>query len=208
MSTVLHPLPRKRTGQAGFSLVEVLVTIVILSIGMLGSAGMQTAALQANTQTRYQVVATALASELAEAMRGNHLVALNADPAVNPYLINHVSGDLTPPPVDCLVESCSANTDEERLSNAQWQVHEWMSRVRSELPAARVRICFDSAPFHATTGAAEWECDDTGDVMVAKIAWTRVNTLGTLVFGSAATSPLVVIPVTAGSPPLAAGSAP
>lgn len=72
------------SNQGGFSLVEVLVTIVVLSIGMLGSAGMQTAALQANTQTRYQVVAVALASELAEAMRGNHRVALSTDPADNP----------------------------------------------------------------------------------------------------------------------------
>ena len=191
--------PTTGSNQGGFSLVEVLVTIVVLSIGMLGSAGMQTAALQANTQTRYQVVAVALASELAEAMRGNHRVALSTDPADNPYLINHSSGALAAPPVDCLVESCSGNTDEERLSNAQWQVHEWMSRLQTELPSARVRICFDSAPFHTTTGAAEWDCDDTGDVIVAKIAWTRINTRGTLVFGSAATSPLVVIPVTAGS---------
>jgi type IV pilus assembly protein PilV len=199
MHTVLHPLPCHRNGEAGFSLVEVLVTIVVLSIGMLGSAGMQTAALQANTQTRHQVVATSLASELAEAMRGNHLIALNTDPAANPYLINHVSGALTAPPVDCKVDSCSANTDEERLNNAHWQVHEWMVRVQSELPSARVRICFDSTPFHAATGAAEWDCDDSGDVMVAKVAWTRVNTQGNLIFGSTATNPIVVIPVTAGS---------
>lgn len=77
--------PTFGSNQGGFSLVEVLVTIVVLSIGMLGSAGMQTAALQANTQTRHQVVAAALASELAEAMRGNHKVALNANPAYNPY---------------------------------------------------------------------------------------------------------------------------
>jgi type IV pilus assembly protein PilV len=193
------PTLSSRTGQGGFSLVEVLVTIVILSIGMLGSAGMQTAALQANTQTRYQVVAAALASELAEAMRGNHHIALNTDSAVNPYLINHESGPLVAPPVDCMVVSCSDNTDEEQRNTAHWQVHEWMGRVQSELPSPRIRICFDSSPFHATTGEAEWNCDDTGDVMVAKIAWTRINTQGALVFGSAATNPLVVIPVTAGS---------
>jgi len=191
--------PFTRTDQGGFSLVEVLVTIVILSIGMLGSAGMQTAALQANSQTRYQVVAAALASELAEVMRGNHRVALSTEPATNPYLIDYSTGALAAPPVDCLVESCSGSTDEDRLSNAQWQVHEWLGRLHAELPSPRVRICFDSTPFHATSGAAEWGCDDTGDVMVAKIAWTRINTQGTLMFGSEATSPLVVIPVTAGS---------
>ena len=200
MTTAPNLSARARTDQAGFSLVEVLVTIVILSVGMLGSAGMQTAALQANAQTRRQVVATSLASELAEAMRGNHRVALNTDAANNPYLIEHSSGPLVAPPVDCMVDVCSGNTDAQRLSNAQWQVHEWMSRIQSELPSPRVRICFDSTPFHTTTGKAEWDCDNTGDVMVAKIAWTRINTQGELIFGSTAPSPLVVIPVTAGSP--------
>ncbi|WP_332740305.1 type IV pilus modification protein PilV [Hydrogenophaga sp.] len=199
MSTALITPPRVRSEQTGFSLIEVLVTIIVLSIGMLGSAGMQAAALQANTQTRYQVVAAALAGELAEAMRGNHRIALNTLPSANPYLINYDSGALVAPPIDCWVDTCSGNTDAERLSNAQWQVHEWMGRLRSELPSPRVRICFDSAPFHATTGEAEWDCDDMGDVMVAKIAWTRINTEGTLIFGSAASRPLVVIPITAGS---------
>ena len=93
-------VPFTRTDQGGFSLVEVLVTIVILSIGMLGSAGMQTAALQANSQTRYQVVAAALASELAEVMRGNHRVALSTEPATNPYLIDYSTGALAAPPAN------------------------------------------------------------------------------------------------------------
>jgi type IV pilus assembly protein PilV len=197
MSSALKSPPRARTAQAGFSLVEVLVTIVILSIGMLGSAGMQAAALQANTQTRYQVVAAALAGELAESMRGNHRVALDTLPA-NPYLVDYSTGTLAPPQINCLVDTCSGNTDAQRLSNAQWQVHEWMSRVQSELPSPRVRICFDSTPFNAS-GQAKWTCDNTGSVMVAKMAWARIDTRGSLVFGSAAPDPLVVIPVTAGS---------
>lgn len=200
MSTVPAPPPHARKQQAGFSLVEVLVTIVILSIGMLGSAGMQAAALQANSQTRYQVVAAALAGELAESMRGNHRVALKTTLAANPYLVTYTSGALVAPAVNCLLDDCSANTDAKRLSSAQWQVHEWMTRLQAALPSPRVRICFDSTPFDVN-GQAEWDCDDTGNVVVAKIAWTRINTQGSLVFGSVAPNPLVVIPVTAGSPP-------
>lgn len=76
-----------RKGQGGSSPAEVLFTIVIRSIGILGPAGMQTAAL-----------------------RGNHPVALNIDPAVNPHLINDESGALVDPPVDCVPGSRSANT--------------------------------------------------------------------------------------------------
>jgi type IV pilus assembly protein PilV len=196
MSTVLKPT--FRAGQSGFSLIEVLVTIIVLSIGMLGAAGMQAASLQANTQTRYQVIAATLAGELAEAMRGNHHIAQKPLAAANPYLIDYSSGTLAQPAIDCQVAACSGNTDADRLSNAQWQVHEWMTRVQSDLPAPRVRICFDSAPFDST-GQARWDCDNTGDLVVAKLAWTRINTQGSLVFGSTAPSPLVVIPVTAGS---------
>lgn len=192
--------PHTHKLQAGFSLVEVLVTIVILSIGMLGSAGMQAAALQANTQTRYQVVAAAMAGELAESMRGNHRTALATAPAANPYLIDYSAGTLAAPQVNCPAGDCSGNTDAQRLSGAQWQVYEWMTRLQMDLPSPRVRVCFDSAPFKAN-GEANWACNNTGNVVVAKIAWTRINTQGSLVFGSAAPNPLVVIPVTAGSPP-------
>lgn len=198
MSSALIPPPHARSDQTGFSLVEVLVTIIILSIGMLGAAGMQAASLQANTQTRYQVIAAALAGELAESMRGNHLVAQEPLATANPYLVDYSSGTLAEPEIDCQSETCSGNTDADRLSNAQWQVHEWMTRVQSDLPSPRVRICFDSTPFDST-GQAKWDCDDTGGVLVAKLAWTRINTQGSMVFGSTALNPLVVIPVTAGS---------
>lgn len=196
--TLVHR--RHPRSQQGFTLVEVLITILILCVGLLGSVGMQAAAMQANTQTRYQVLATALAAELAEAMRGNHQIALQTAVAANPYLIDHDGGTFASPPQDCQRGECQGNDDTARLNAARWQVSDWGQRATAALPSARIVVCFDSAPFDAA-GLPRWACDATGDVVVAKMAWTALDTSGALAFSANASRPLLVIPVTAGSRP-------
>lgn len=75
----------------GASLLEVLVAIVVLAIGMLGVAGMQTNALKFNHTASVRTQATYLAYEIADAMRANfqeavdgrYDLALNANPPNN-----------------------------------------------------------------------------------------------------------------------------
>ncbi|MBY0409356.1 MAG: type IV pilus modification protein PilV, partial [Burkholderiaceae bacterium] len=77
----------RRTAK-GFTLIEVLVSIVVLSFGMLGMVGVQAFALQSNREARLQSQATNLARELAEMMRGNNQVGIQTATADNPYLIS------------------------------------------------------------------------------------------------------------------------
>ena len=56
---------------AGFSMVEVLVSIVVLSFGMLGMVGLQASALKFGRDSRQQSTAVGLARELAEMMSAN-----------------------------------------------------------------------------------------------------------------------------------------
>jgi type IV pilus assembly protein PilV len=60
----------------GFTLLEVLVALFVLSIGVLGLATLQTLALRLNTDTYYKSQATVLAYDLGERMRGNRQAAL------------------------------------------------------------------------------------------------------------------------------------
>ena len=60
---------RQAQKTSGFTLLEVLVSIVVLSFGLLGMVGLQAASLQANRDARLQSTAVVLARELAEMMR-------------------------------------------------------------------------------------------------------------------------------------------
>ena len=54
---------------AGLTLIEVLVALVLVSIGLLGIAGLQAKAIGANRTARLQTEATALAAGILEQMR-------------------------------------------------------------------------------------------------------------------------------------------
>ena len=202
------PVARKRQSHkfarnlAGFSLLEVLISIIILSFGLLGMVGLQAAAIQANRDARIQSAAVNLARELAEMMRGNKDISLLT--ASNPYVGNFSTSPMAAAtPAYCLnvatgTTPCANGT---QIGNAQ--MTEWLARVDAELPSPRVVVCIDSAPFDAS-GVARWACDATGAgaTTVIKIGWTRSVTDKTLQGAAAlerATKPSIVFPVTPGN---------
>ncbi len=184
-------------GQSGFSILEVLIAIIILSMGMLGAVGMQAAAMQANKETRNQAAAATFGRELAEKMRGNHTVAIQTTVADNPYLINtSVNGTATSivtPSVNCFTTGCPTPKDA-----ATWDIADWHARLAAALPSPIVKACFDKDPYDSA-GKPRWSCTNDGNVTVLKVSWTRSNTKGDLEFATATGVPVVVIPLTAGS---------
>lgn len=59
------------TLQRGFTLLEVLIAIVVLSIGLLGLAGLQAAGLRNNTSAYMRTIATQQVHDMADRMRAN-----------------------------------------------------------------------------------------------------------------------------------------
>lgn len=57
--------------QAGFSLVEVLITLVIMSVGMLGIAGLYVQSMQAGRTSLFRHHAVTLAGDVADRIRAN-----------------------------------------------------------------------------------------------------------------------------------------
>jgi type IV pilus assembly protein PilV len=55
----------------GFTLVEVLVSIVIVAIGLLGMAGLTAAGLKSNNTSYYRSQATVMANDMLDRMRAN-----------------------------------------------------------------------------------------------------------------------------------------
>jgi type IV pilus assembly protein PilV len=71
ISPVLAP------GQRGFSMVEVLVAAVVLSIGMLGLAGLQVRTLRNNQSALERAVAVVETHAIADALRADRVNATN-----------------------------------------------------------------------------------------------------------------------------------
>jgi type IV pilus assembly protein PilV len=65
----------KARQSAGFSLIEVLVSFLVLSIGVLGMAGLQLSALKYNQTAAVRSQATFLAYDIADRMRANRVKA-------------------------------------------------------------------------------------------------------------------------------------
>ena len=188
--TLTHP------AQVGFSLIEVLVAIIVLSIGMLGAVGMQSTALKMNKESRNQAAAVVFARELGERMRGNHTVAIQTTAANNPYLFDTTlsgTSSVATFSVNCFTTGCPTRRDA-----AVWDVADWQARVQTTLPTPRVKVCFDQNPYDSA-GNARWDCTNDGDLSVLKMGWTSSNTAGTLTFAASSGIPLVVLPLTAGS---------
>lgn len=198
-------MPSNKKSQQGFTLIEVLVALVVLSFGMLGLVGMQAFAMQSNREAKFYLEATNLGRELAEMMRGNNLIAIKSTKADNPYLTDSLT--VTSGAGSCLtVGSTCASTKEV----AQAQMADWLNRVNSTLPGARVSICFDTEPYEKDSGLPQWSCTTSAsnsDIVVLKIGWTLRTTNqnisdedSQIKASDTKSRPQIIIPVNGGNP--------
>jgi len=74
-----HMKAMQKSHQAGFSLLEVLVGLVILAIGLLGLAGMQMLSLKQNNEAYLRSQATFQAYDILDKMRANRDLALDGE---------------------------------------------------------------------------------------------------------------------------------
>ena len=97
--------------QSGFSLLEVLVSMLIIVFGLLGMAGMQLLAVNNTETARYNTMAAMFASSMAAKMQGNSAY-WSSPPGAPPNLvtINGTSVINGPPftSADCVAAVCNA----------------------------------------------------------------------------------------------------
>lgn len=182
-----------RNKASGFSMVEIMVSILVLSVGVLGTAGMQLSALRTTHQSGLTTMALQLATEMADRMRANDSQMRQSDS--NNHFLNldysaAKEGEPKSPTIVCYSEAC----DPAEL--AQFDLYEWKKRLRSALPSARAVICRDKTPWDSSTGALTWECDGSageGASLVIKIGWLLKNPDGSIGAGGGDLPPAVAL---------------
>jgi len=102
----------------GFSLFEVLITVVVVSIGLLGLAGLQFTGLRAANSAQEHTQATLLAQDIAERIKANPGGAT----AGNYNAITITAGGAAPPAPgsDCFAAPGCGTTDISRFDALQW----------------------------------------------------------------------------------------
>lgn len=160
---------RPSVAMTGFGLIENLVTLFVLTVGLLGLAGLQVTSLRMHHQAFSKQRAINLATDMAERMRANP-VGVNG----KFYLSGekHVSACYT-------VKGCSA---ENMARNDLW---EWNQSIQNSLPGGAGFICKDSTPSRnvgstitrmtSAQAAIASACDDMGPGYTIWIVWDANN---------------------------------
>lgn len=141
--------------QSGFTLIEVLIAVLVLSIGLLGLAALQTSGLSMNHSAYLRSQATILAADMADRMRANR-AGVTADDYNNPSSSAHAGCTTT--------GGCNSS------DLAENDMFEWSTALGDALPAGEGVVCLDSDPADGT-GVAANGCDGGGNVYAIKIWW-------------------------------------
>jgi type IV pilus assembly protein PilV len=156
-----NAVQRHRGANAGFTLLEVLVAVLVLSIGLLGIAGLQVTGLRFNHSAYMRTQATLLAYEMADRMRANRPTML---PPANSYDIPNAAVGAGVPACET-VAGCAA------AQMAQNDVFQWQRRLAQVLPNGQGVVCLDNIPVEANSTPAAPSCNAAGTTYAIKIWW-------------------------------------
>jgi type IV pilus assembly protein PilV len=142
----------------GFSLIEVLVALFVLSIGLLGLAALQTTSLRFNSDSLARTQATYLAYDIVDRMRANHLGV-----TANNYNVPNAAAATSAATNTCLASSCKCDSAGANCSTsdlAAYDLARWYGRLQSLLPGA-------------STNLATISRDAATNVVTITISWTE-----------------------------------
>jgi type IV pilus assembly protein PilV len=153
--------------QRGFSLVEVLITLVIMSVGMLGIAGLYVQGMQAGRTSMFRHHAVTLAGDVADRIRANPTAGVAYNHLATAAGIDNSCVDGG---VDCNPAQMAAN-----------DILIWQDQADSTLPGGDVAVTF-------TAGAGI-----APPTYLISITWTEPNPLGGVAPSFAITIPVLPI---------------
>jgi type IV pilus assembly protein PilV len=154
----------------GFTLVEILIAVVIFSIGLLGIAGLQVAGMRFTHGSQLRTIAVQQVESMADLMRANQFGVQKGY-----YNVKDTAIPQTTTP-DCATVECDAQ-ERAAYDLKTWNYHQDSAPVQSNfdaLPSGDGIVCRDSTPNDGESG--DWQCDNIGDVYVIKVQWQERTT--------------------------------
>ncbi len=123
----MHATLENRMKQRGFSLVEVLIALVIMSVGMLGIAGLYVQSMQAGRTSMLRHHAVTLAGDVADRIRANPRAGVAYEgPGLDGSCVSGVA--------DC-----------DEVAMAGHDILLWQQQAANSLPAGEVGVTFDDS---------------------------------------------------------------
>jgi len=142
--------PGRSQRQRGDTMIEVLVTIIILAVGVLGAAALQVTTLKNLSSSHSASVAAILAEDFSERMRANPTEALN-----DAYV--HAAAPVAYP--DCVAGACSL------AQLATYDVGSWWQQMTAVLPSGSGEVT-RNAGTNTFVLTVRWDDDRSGSTGV------------------------------------------
>ena len=162
----------RRSRMGGFTLLEVLIALIIVSIGLLGVAAMQASTLKNAGSSKYRSAAISLTSDMSDRLRANLEGVMVANFALNTgYNRPRTALDdpiYNTPQTACRSSGCLP------AEMALDDLATWQERLTSSLPRGTGVVCIDSGSSGAPTfdgTTINPQCDGIGTMFAIKVFW-------------------------------------
>lgn len=157
-----------RYRQSGFTLLEVLITLIVLSVGLLGLAGLQTMSLRNNHDAYLRSQVISQIYDIVDRMRAN---SARVDD-----VYNMTNTDYTFDAIGQKTENCDKKVGCTTSEMAAHDLFNWNQSIRNSLPQGIGIVCRDGS---MEDGNYAWSTDQitpmcsdqSTDPLVIKIWW-------------------------------------
>ena len=141
--------------QSGFTLIEVLVTFVIVAPGLLGLAALQVNTMNNSFETYQRALVTAIIEDMAARIRMNHRAAV-----IGSY--------------EVALDSAPCGTDQLSLTTAQADICAWKTQIEggTEVASESRRV---GAPMGARGCIERLSSDGGGAWIRVSVAWVGIT---------------------------------
>jgi type IV pilus assembly protein PilV len=165
--------------ESGFGMVEVLVALVVLSLGLLSMAGLQIISIRSVHSSFVRGQAVLSAYTIADRMRANRPAVRDLDgTAIGFYNSADVATYQAPNDNDCTEDAAAATacTTAEMAAHDLFEWNQSLTVDTTRLPNGQGTVCIDSTSNDGTPAAPA--CDGVGNDYAIKIWWTAIEQAG------------------------------